>query len=118
MQLRGLIEYVIACGELASGELLPSVRDLAERIGVAPMTVSQVYADLKAAGLIETRAGSGSFVTGSGRGRLVTRPEASELHHRTDALIDAGTAAGVKPAARVSLVRARASRRDSRGRTA
>jgi len=45
-QLQGLIEYGIACGELTAGELLPSVRAMAERIGVAPMTVSQVYADL------------------------------------------------------------------------
>ena len=34
------------------------------------MTVSQVYGDLKAAGLIETRPGSGSFVTSSGHARL------------------------------------------------
>jgi DNA-binding transcriptional regulator YhcF (GntR family) len=34
-----------ACGELAAGERLPSVRDLAEAVGVAPMTVSQVYRD-------------------------------------------------------------------------
>src|SRR5438105_6419473 len=93
-QLQGLIEYGIACGELTAGELLPSVREMAERIGVAPMTVSQVYADLKTAGLIETRPGSGSFVTGSGRGRLVTRPEAGELHHRLDAPTAAGTDGG------------------------
>ena len=115
MQLQGLIEYGIACGELASGELLPSVRDLAERIGVAPMTVSQVYADLKAAGLIETRPGSGSFVTGSGRARLAARPEAMRLHKRIDALIDAGIAAGIRPAELVSLVGARAFYRDSIG---
>ena len=29
-QLQGLIEYGIACGELVPGELLPSVRELAE----------------------------------------------------------------------------------------
>ena len=44
-QLQGLIEYGIACGELAPGEILPSVRELAEKVGVAPMTVSQVYVD-------------------------------------------------------------------------
>ena len=86
-QLQGLIEYGIACGELVPGELLPSVRELAERIGVAPMTVSQVYGDLKAAGLIETRPGSGSFVTSSGRARLAARPEATrtaQAHRRAD----------------------------------
>ena len=96
-QLQGLIEYGIACGELVPGELLPSVRELAERIGVAPMTVSQVYGDLKAAGLIETRPGSGSFVTSSGHARLAARPEATQLHRRIDALIDAGHRRGHPP---------------------
>ncbi|SDA96710.1 GntR family transcriptional regulator [Mesorhizobium qingshengii] len=114
-QLQGLIEYGIACGELVPGELLPSVRELAERVGVAPMTVSQVYGDLKASGMIETRPGSGSFVTGSGRARLAARPEAMELHRRIDALIDAGIAAGIRPAELVSLVSARAFYRDSIG---
>src|SRR4051794_3433640 len=114
-QLQGLIEYGIACGQLVPGELLPSVRELAERIGVAPMTVSQVYSDLKAAGLIETRPGSGSFVTGSDRARLAARPEATELHKRIDSLIDAGIAAGIRPAELVSLVSARAFYRDSIG---
>jgi DNA-binding transcriptional regulator YhcF (GntR family) len=114
-QLQGLIEYGIACGELVSGEMLPSVRELAERIGVAPMTVSQVYADLKAAGLIETRPGSGTFVTASERARPALRPEAAELNKRIDALIDAGTAAGIRPAELVSLVSARAFYRDSIG---
>src|SRR5262245_11167287 len=114
-QLQGLIEYGIACGELVAGELLPSVRELAERIGVAPMTVSQVYSDLKAAGLIETRPGSCTFVTGSDRARLAARPEATELHRRIDSLIDAGLAAGIRPAELVSLVSARAFYRDSIG---
>ena len=114
-QLQGLIEYGIACGQLLPGELLPSVRELAERIGVAPMTVSQVYSDLKAAGLIETRPGSGSFVTSSNRARLAQRPEAAELNKRIDALIDAGLAAGIRPAELVSLVSARAFYRDSIG---
>jgi DNA-binding transcriptional regulator YhcF (GntR family) len=114
-QLQGLIEYGIACGELVPGELLPSVRGLAERIGVAPMTVSQVYGDLKAAGLIETRPGSGSFVTSSGHARLAARPEATQLHRRIDQLIDAGIAAGIRPAELVSLVSARAFYRDSIG---
>jgi DNA-binding transcriptional regulator YhcF (GntR family) len=114
-QLHGLIEYGIACGELAPGELLPSVRELAERVGVAPMTVSQVYTDLKSAGLIETRPGSGSFVTSSGRARLAARPEATKLNRQIDALIDAGIRGGIRPAELASLVSARAFYRDSIG---
>ena len=63
VQLRGLIEYGIACGELSPGARLPSVRELADELGVAPMTVSQVYRELKDGGLIEARSGLGTFVT-------------------------------------------------------
>jgi DNA-binding transcriptional regulator YhcF (GntR family) len=62
VQLRGLIEYGVACGELGPGEQLPSVRSLAVALGVAPMTVAQVYKELHAAGVIRTEAGRGTFV--------------------------------------------------------
>jgi DNA-binding transcriptional regulator YhcF (GntR family) len=62
VQLRGLIEYGIACGQLARGERLPSVRELAATLCIAPMTVSAVYRDLAEAQLIATRPGAGTFV--------------------------------------------------------
>jgi DNA-binding transcriptional regulator YhcF (GntR family) len=61
-QLRGLIEFGIALGELPAGQRLPSVRELAEHVGIAPMTVSNVYRELRLSGLIETRQGAGTFV--------------------------------------------------------
>ena len=57
VQLRGLIEYGVACGQLMPGDRLPSVRDMATQLGIAPMTVSNVYAELQEAGLIEGRRG-------------------------------------------------------------
>ena len=65
VQLRGVIEYGIVGGQLQPGERLPPVRSMARRLGIAPMTVSQVYKELKAAGLIETRQGHGTFVATS-----------------------------------------------------
>src|SRR5690606_12102731 len=43
IQLSGLIQYGIALGDLTAGTRLPPVRDLAERAGIAPMTVVGVY---------------------------------------------------------------------------
>lgn len=63
VQLRGLVEYGIACGQLAPGARLPSVRELAAELGIAPMTVSAVYRELADAQLIATRKGAGTFVT-------------------------------------------------------
>ncbi|WP_454854796.1 GntR family transcriptional regulator [Rhizobium binxianense] len=114
-QLQGLIEYGITYGELAPGEALPSVRELAEKIGVAPMTISQVYADLKAAGLIDTRPGAGTFVSDSQQARMAGRAEASGLRRHIDQLIDESRALGIRPAELVSLVSARVFYRDSVG---
>jgi len=106
VQLRGLIEYGIACGELVKGERLPSVRELADTVGVAPMTVSQVYRDLKLAGLIATQAGTGTFVVG-GPHTGVSAGATMDLHRRVDLLIEEGVAMGLKPSDLVALVSAR-----------
>ncbi len=65
VQLRGQIEYGVACGEIERGSRLPSVRDLAQELGVAHMTVVQVYKELLALGLIVTQPGRGTFVAGA-----------------------------------------------------
>jgi DNA-binding transcriptional regulator YhcF (GntR family) len=64
VQLRGLIEYGVACGELKRGERLPSVRRMAEDLGVAAMTVAQVFKELQIAGVIRSEPGRGTFVSG------------------------------------------------------
>ncbi|MGO4567847.1 GntR family transcriptional regulator [Rhizobium sp. 2YAF20] len=114
-QLQGLIEYGIACGELTAGEMLPSVREMAEKVGVAPMTVSQVYADLKAAGLIDARPGSGTFVTDSLQTRLANRADASGIHRHIDQLIDESHALGIRSTELVSLITSRVFYRESVG---
>jgi GntR family transcriptional regulator len=79
VQLRGALEFGIASGELTTGQRLPSVRALARRIGLSPVTVSTVYAALRTAGHVEGRAGSGTFV----------RASAVAPRHRPLAAIDA-----------------------------
>ncbi len=117
-QLKGMLEYGIACGELRSGDALPSVRELAERVGVAPMTVSQVYAELKSDGLIEARPGSGTFVADSTRARMAGRPDVVALHRQIDRLIDEAGAMGVRASDLAALVNARLLYRNSLGRPA
>lgn len=48
--------------QLAPGEKLPSVRDLARRLRLHPNTISTVYKDLAGRGWLEARHGSGVFV--------------------------------------------------------
>lgn len=58
-QLRGQI----MAGSLAAGERLPSIRSLANDLGVSVITTKRAYSDLEAEGLIETVPGKGCFVS-------------------------------------------------------
>ncbi|MBP2550787.1 DNA-binding transcriptional regulator YhcF (GntR family) [Neorhizobium galegae] len=113
-QLHGLIEYGISCGELAPGETLPSVRELAETLGVAPMTVAQVYADLKAAGLVETRPGAGTFVSERQQRPAPPVGELSMLYGKIDALIEQSRKLGMRSADLMALIGGRVSQGSAR----
>lgn len=62
-QIIDQIKRAIACGILAPGESLPSLRETAISLRVNPLTVSKAYKQLENEGLIETRHGLGSFVS-------------------------------------------------------
>lgn len=118
VQLRGLIEYGIGFGELRPGERLPSVRDMAEMLGVAPMTVAEAYRELKEIGLIHGRVGSGTYVSDAGQplSRAIPAPgdrERVELHRNVDRLIDDALALGLRPSDLIGLIGARMAERQA-----
>ncbi len=57
------IEQLILRGILRPGERLPSERDLSEKISVSRPSLRDAIAHLSETGLLETRAGSGVFVS-------------------------------------------------------
>jgi DNA-binding transcriptional regulator YhcF (GntR family) len=61
-QVQGQIEYGVAFGTIAPGSRLPSVRELAQRLEVSPVTISHVYKALSERGVLLTKQGSGTFV--------------------------------------------------------
>ncbi|PJJ63649.1 PLP-dependent aminotransferase family protein [Compostimonas suwonensis] len=60
--IAAVIARGISSGELAPGDRLPTVRDLAAGLGVSPATVSHAWQLLSGAGLIVSRGRSGTFV--------------------------------------------------------
>lgn len=56
------VRMKVATGELELGMQLPSVRGLAQQLGINPNTVAKAYAELTAEGWLESRQGLGLFV--------------------------------------------------------
>jgi len=69
-QLRRQLIDDVKEGELPPGTRLPTVRRLAEDLGLAPGTVARAYRELESAGIIETRGRNGTFVAPQGDAAL------------------------------------------------
>lgn len=61
-QIRVQVRDAVRSGSLAAGAKLPTVRRLADGLGLAVNTVARAYRELEADGIIETRGRAGSFV--------------------------------------------------------
>jgi DNA-binding transcriptional regulator YhcF (GntR family) len=65
VQLAWSLRRAIESGRLRPGDRLPPLRELAIEVGVNANTLRAAYAKLESEGLIETRHGSGTYVTGA-----------------------------------------------------
>jgi GntR family transcriptional regulator len=62
-QIEEGVRHLVACGSLAAGTGVPSVRDLARELQVNPATVSKAYQRLTDAGVLAVRRGDGTYVS-------------------------------------------------------
>lgn len=62
-QVLNQVRSAIAKGDIALGEKIPSVRDMAQALRINPNTVMRAYQELDRDGLTETRRGQGTFIT-------------------------------------------------------
>lgn len=106
-QLHGLLSYTLAFGDMAYGTKLQSVRQLATELGIAPMTVGQVYQQLRDEGLIEMRQGLGAFTTRDPRAANDRQP-INTLRCDIETIIGKAEALGVSTRALVSMINAQA----------
>ncbi|MFI8905326.1 GntR family transcriptional regulator [Streptomyces albidoflavus] len=65
-QVRARLSELARSGALPVGHRLPTVRGLAERLGIAANTAAKAYRALEADGVIETRGRNGTFVAAAG----------------------------------------------------
>ena len=61
-QLRAQISVMVAVGRLEPTQRLPTVRNLAQQLDLAPGTVARAYRELETDGLVEGRGRAGTFV--------------------------------------------------------
>jgi GntR family transcriptional regulator len=85
-QIVNQVKYLVASGRLATGEELPAIRVLAERLLVNPNTVARAYRELEAAGVVEKRRTAGTYVSDAGS-PLARRERLKILSERVDALL-------------------------------
>lgn len=60
-QLKNQIKEAILVGEIKDGELLPSIRNLANETRVSVLTTRRAYDELESEGFIKTVQGKGSY---------------------------------------------------------
>ena len=69
-QIRNQIVMGIASGQLQAGEKLPTIRALADEMGINMMTVSKAYRLLKQEGHITTDRRGGTIISASQAGQV------------------------------------------------
>lgn len=66
-QIKEGLRKLVVTGALASGEKLPSVRELASQLAINPNTIQRAYRELENEGYIYTFVGKGTFVAENGK---------------------------------------------------
>lgn len=101
-QIRRQLAQLIAAGDLAKGERLPTVRQLAHDLGLATGTVARAYRELESAGLVETRRAAGTRVLGPPK--VAARQVDAELADAAAEFAARARALGVDPGRSVLAV--------------
>jgi len=65
-QIVDQIKREIALGRLNANDQIPTVRDLASRILINPNTIAKAYRILEQQGIVNTRVGSGTYISEQG----------------------------------------------------
>lgn len=95
-QLRAQVASRAATGDLPAGTRLPTVRALAEQLGLAVNTVAKTYRALEADGVVSTEGRRGTFVA--------TRHDSADARAAAAAYVEAARRQGLTLPEAVHLV--------------
>ena len=86
LQIVNQVKYLVSSGRIATGDELPPIRTLAEKLVINPNTVARAYRELESAGIVEKRRTAGTYVSDQGS-PLARRERLKILTDRIDALL-------------------------------
>ncbi len=94
VQLVEQIKHALEVGVLQTGEQLPTVRQLASELTIAPNTIVKAYDELARLGLIESRQGVGTIVVANLDGTL-RKQQQEALFQRLQVLVRDASLLGI-----------------------
>jgi GntR family transcriptional regulator len=86
-QIIDQVHRLVASGQLAPGDELPSVREVAQQHTVHPMTISKAYSQLEAEGLLQRNRGKPMTVGALRKGVTATTARLKQIESQIDALV-------------------------------
>jgi GntR family transcriptional regulator len=89
-QLQEQIRRLVASGQLKPGAPLPSIRELALKHAINPMTVSKVYTLLEAEGVLERHRGKPMTVAAQPKAGVSRPIRVQQLDRQLESLVLAG----------------------------
>ena len=96
-QIKGQLKAAILRGDVAEGDLLPSIRGLGRDLRVSVITTTRAYSDLAAEGFVTNVPGKGSYVLPR-NAELVRERALGEIEDLFADGVRVGRLAGLTPA--------------------
>jgi len=70
-QVARQITFAIASGSIGTGEMIPSVREMARELAINPNTVARAFRDLQEQEIVQTVRGTGLAVTKGAKAKCI-----------------------------------------------
>ena len=93
-QIKEQIKNKIVSNELKTGEILPSIRNLAKELRISVITTKNAYEELEREGYVETIPGKGTYVANKNM-QLIKEEELQRIEKLLDSAISIAKISGV-----------------------
>ena len=93
-QIKDQIKNKIVSNELATGELLPSIRSLAKDLRISVITTKNAYDELEKEGYVETVPGKGTYVAHKNV-ELIKEEQLAKIQDLLDTIVQISKLSGI-----------------------